>query len=227
MWSTLVKKTIWNNLKSSTSACRSWYHSSACTPTIGPCLKSNQWGSKTSFSWIGLTWKSIWTATMVTSSKRSLGINALLNDPRIVPTSPVPAPASTHQHDDGKHHQQHQEEPHHHAMMIETITTTIIKSWCCWQMRTTPFLIIKHWSGQPGAGGGAGEYWRQWEQDHLAEVDVNHCTAARFWIAAFSGPATSRTGPIRQLPRSDTIETDCSYCEYYYSAPTVNTTTMN
>ena len=55
--------------------------------------------------------------------------------------------------------------------MIETITTNIIiKSWCWRQTRATPFLIMKHWSRQPGAGGGAGEYWGQWEQDHLAQV---------------------------------------------------------
>ena len=128
MWSSMVWKTIWSNLKSPTSACRSWYHSKACTPTIGPCLKSDQWGSKTSFSRIGLTWKSIWTATMVTSSKRSLGINALFNDPRIVPTSPAPA-------------------PQHITMMMESITTNTRNSptttpW--WLKPSPPTSLSRH-----------------------------------------------------------------------------------
>ena len=32
-------------------------------------------------------------------------------------------------------------------------------------------------------------------------------SAAKFWIAAFSDPASCRTGPIRQLPGSDRSET--------------------
>ena len=48
------------------------------------------------------------------------------------------------------------------------------------------------------------------------DVPIDHCTEARFKIAAFSAPATCRIGPIRNDAGSDTTETDCCYCEYYY-----------
>ena len=40
-------------------------------------------------------------------------------------------------------------------------------------------------------------------QAFVEKGQSNQCSAAKFWIAAFSGPATCRTGPIRQLAGPD------------------------
>ena len=42
-----------------------------------------------------------------------------------------------------------------------------------------------------------------------------HTMEAKFWIAAFSGPATCRTGPIGQLPGSDWSETQSSLVKHH------------
>ena len=48
-------------------------------------------------------------------------------------------------------------------------------------------------------------YW-----EYLLIWDIFWCIAAKFWITAFSGPATCRTGPIRQLAGPDRSEDNLS-----------------
>ena len=47
-------------------------------------------------------------------------------------------------------------------------------------------------------------------KESTVHVQSNQCIAAKFWITAFSGPATCRTGPIRQLAGPDRSEDNLS-----------------
>ena len=44
----------------------------------------------------------------------------------------------------------------------------------------------------------------------IEDTKWEHCIAAKFLIAALSGPASCRTGPIRQLAGSDRSEHNLS-----------------
>ena len=50
---------------------------------------------------------------------------------------------------------------------------------------------------------------------------MTQCNAAKFWIAAFSGPATWRTGPIRQLPGLDRSETQSFSIRWSNTLPVI------